>query len=83
MARNALVAVSIALLSLGAATATQAQTHATVVIQSGPPQYHGAAPVLVQYGAPPHRAARPCPQHAVAWPGCPVTGSGAANATCG
>ena len=49
MARKALAAVSIALLSLGAASAAQAQTSATVVIQAGTPVYQQPAPVLVQY----------------------------------
>ena len=54
MARNALAAVSIALLSLGAATVAQAQTSATVVIQSGQPHHYQApAPMVVQYGPPP------------------------------
>lgn len=70
MVRNALAAVSIALMSLGAVTAAQAQTHATVVIQSGQPQqYHGGAPVLVQYGAPPppRREAVPAARRGMAW----------------
>ncbi len=70
MARNALAAVvSIALLSLGAATSAQAQTSATVVIQSGQPQYHGAAPVRVQYGPPPppRHEAVPRPRRGQAW----------------
>ena len=46
MARKALAAVSIALLSLGAASAAQAQTSATVVIQAGTPVYQQPAPVL-------------------------------------
>ena len=52
MARKALAAVSIALLSLGAASAAQAQTSATVVIQAGTPVYQQPAPVRVQYQAP-------------------------------
>lgn len=69
MTRNALAAVSIALLSLGAATVAQAQTSATVVIQSGQPQYHTGAPVLVQYGPPPAPRYEPVPQprRGMAW----------------
>ena len=70
MARNALAAVvSIALLSLGAATSAQAQTSATVVIQSGQPQYHGTAPVRVQYGPPPppRYEATPRPRRGQVW----------------
>jgi hypothetical protein len=69
MARNALAAVSIALLSLGAATVAQAQTSATVVIQSGSPHY-GPAPVQVQYHRappPPRHEAVPRPRRGMAW----------------
>ena len=70
MARNALAAVSIALLSLGAATVAQAQTSATVVIQSGQPHHYQApAPMVVQYGPPPpprHEVA-PRPRHNMVW----------------
>ncbi len=70
MARNALAAVSIALLSLGAATVAQAQTSATVVIQSGSPQrFQHPAPALVQYQAPPppRHEARPRHRRGMAW----------------
>lgn len=72
MARNALAAVSIALLaSLGAAGVAQAQTSATVVIQSGQPQYqyHTPAPVRVQYGPPPppRYEAAPPPRRGMVW----------------
>jgi len=77
MARsNALAAVSIALLSLGAATVAQAQNSATVFFESGQHQYHSrapvvvqGAPVLVQYGPPPpprHEVA-PHPRRGMAW----------------
>lgn len=84
MARNALAAVSIALLTLGAATAAHAQhTSATVVIGTDAPRYHGPAPVVVQYQAPPPPATKPRPTHAGAWSGCLATGSGAATAMSG
>lgn len=69
MARNAIAAISIALLSLGTAMTAQAQTRATVVIQSGQPQYQGNAPLVVQYGAPPppRREAIPHQQRGKAW----------------
>ena len=69
MTRNALAAVSIALLSLGAASAAQAQTSATVVIQSGHPQYQPAAPMVVQYGPPPppRHEVVPHPRRGMAW----------------
>ena len=73
MARNALAAVSIALLSLGAAAVAQAQTSATVVIQAGTPQYQQhyqhPAPIRTQYHAPPpprHEAA-PRARRGMAW----------------
>lgn len=69
MARNALAAASIALLSLSALTAAHAQVGATVIIQSGSPQYQRPAPALVQYQAPPpprHEAA-PRPRRGMAW----------------
>ena len=53
MARFALAAASIALLSLSALTAAHAQVGATIVIQSGSPHYQRPAPALVQYQAPP------------------------------
>lgn len=59
MARIALAAASIALLSLSALTA-HAQVGATIVIQSGSPHYQRPAPVLVQYQAPP-------PPRGMAW----------------
>lgn len=71
MARNAIAAVSIALLSLGAATVAQAQNvRATVVIGTGAPHYHqGPAPVVVQYQAPPppRYEAMPRPRRGMAW----------------
>lgn len=69
MARNALAAVSIALLSLGAAAVAQAQTSATVVIQAGTPHYQHPAPIRTQYHAPPpprHEAA-PRARRGMAW----------------
>lgn len=84
MARNALAAVSIALLSLGAATAAQAQINGTVVIQSGQPQqYYPATPMVVQYGPRPHPATKSFLHHAAAWSGSQATGNGAATATFG
>ena len=84
MARNALAAVSIALLTLAAATAAHAQhTSATVVIGADAPRYHGPAPVVVQYQAPHHPAMKPFPTRAGAWSGCPATGSGVATAMSG
>ena len=83
MARKALAAVSIALLSLGAASAAQAQTSATVVIQTGTPFYQQPAPVRVQYQAPPPPRYEVAPPPAAAWRGCPVTGNGVATAMCG
>ncbi|MBY0411692.1 MAG: hypothetical protein K2Q97_16590 [Burkholderiaceae bacterium] len=56
MSHKTIAAISIALLSLGAALSAQAQTRATVVIQSGQPYYQGNqgnAPLVVQYGVPP------------------------------
>ena len=47
MARIALAAASIALLSLSALTAAHAQVGATIVIQSGSPHYQRPAPALV------------------------------------
>ncbi|WP_298214816.1 YXWGXW repeat-containing protein [Acidovorax sp.] len=71
MARNAIAAVSIALLSLGAATAAHAQNvRATVVIGAGAPHYYqGPAPVGVQYQAPPppRYEAMPRPRRGMAW----------------
>ncbi|MFN4118644.1 YXWGXW repeat-containing protein [Acidovorax sp.] len=71
MARNALAAVSIALLSsLGAAGVAQAQTSATVVIQTGAPQYRTPAPVQVQYHRappPPRYEAAPHPRRGMVW----------------
>ena len=71
MHRNAIAAVSVALLSaLGTATVAQAQTSATVVIQSGPPpQYRPAAPVVVQYGPPPppRHEVMPHPRRGMVW----------------
>ncbi|MFY3386780.1 YXWGXW repeat-containing protein [Paracidovorax sp. MALMAid1276] len=71
MARNALAAVSIALLSLGAATVAQAQTSATVVIQAGGPHYRAPAPVHeVQYHRappPPRHEAVPHPRRGMVW----------------
>ena len=70
MARNAFIAaLSVALLSLGAATAAQAQTRATVVVQHGPQPYYGAAPAPVQYGAPPpaRYEATPRPRRGQVW----------------
>ena len=69
MARNALAAVSIALLSLGGAAVAHAQTSATVVIQSGQPQYHTAAPMVVQYGPPPppRYEVVPAPRRGMVW----------------
>lgn len=69
MARKALAAVSIALLSLGAASAAQAQTSATVVIQAGTPIYQQPAPVLVQYQAPPppRYEVAPHPRRGMVW----------------
>ena len=46
MARHALVAVSIALASLGTAAVAQAQTSATIVVQAGSPQQIGRASCL-------------------------------------
>ncbi|MBU0746279.1 MAG: YXWGXW repeat-containing protein [Gammaproteobacteria bacterium] len=64
MARNALAAVSIALLSLGAATVAQAQTSATVVIQAGSPHhYQHPAPIRAQYHAPPPPRHEATPRH--------------------
>lgn len=69
MARNALAAVSFALLSLGAATVAQAQTSATVVIQSGSPHYQHSTPMRVQYQAPPppRYEAMPRARRGMAW----------------
>ena len=70
MARNALAAVSIALLTLAAATAAHAQhTSATVVIGADAPRYHGPAPVVVQYQAPPppRYEAVPHPRRSMVW----------------
>ena len=70
MARNALAAVSIALLTLAAATAAHAQhTSATVVIGADAPHYHGPAPVVVQYQAlpPPRHEAVPHPRRGMVW----------------
>lgn len=69
MARHAIAAFSITLLSLGTATVAQAQTHTTVTIQSGQLQYRGNAPLVVQYGAPPppRHEAVPRPQRGKAW----------------
>ena len=70
MARNALAAVSIALLTLAAATAAHAQhTSATVVIGTDAPRYHGPAPVVVQYQAPPppRHEAMPHPRRGMVW----------------
>ena len=69
MARNAIAAVSIALLSLGAAGVAQAQTSATVVIQSGQARhYQTPAPVVVQHAPPPARyEAVPRPRRNMVW----------------
>lgn len=73
MARNALAAVSIALLSLGAAAVAQAQTSATVVIQAGTPHYQQhyqhPAPIRTQYHAPPppRYEAAPRARRGMAW----------------
>ncbi len=71
MARNAIAAVSIALLSLGAAGVAQAQTSATVVIQSGQARhYQTPAPVVVQHAPPPARyeaVPRPRPRRNMVW----------------
>ena len=49
-----IAAVSMALLSLSAATAAHAQVHATVVIEAdAPPRYPAPAAIAVQYTAPP------------------------------
>jgi hypothetical protein len=53
MARIALAAASIALLSLSALTAAHAQVGATVVIQSGSSHIQHPPPAPVQYQAPP------------------------------
>ena len=69
MARNAIAALSIALLSLGAAGVAQAQTSATVVIQSGQARhYQTPAPVVVQHAPPPARyEAVPRPRRNMVW----------------
>ena len=68
MARTALAAASIALLSLFALAPTaQAATSATIVIQTAPP--------------PVHYEATPVP--GAAWSGCRATGNGAMTATAG
>ena len=54
MARTALAAASIALLSLGSLGLTYASpTSALMVIQSGAPHYQQPGPVRIQYQAPP------------------------------
>ena len=63
MARIALAAASIALLSLSALTAAHAQVGATIVIQSGSPHYQRPAPALVQYQAPPPPRYEAVPRH--------------------
>lgn len=70
MAHNTFATViSAALLSMGAATVAQAQTNATVVIQSGHPPVYGAVPVQVQYGPPPppRREVVPPPRRGQVW----------------
>ena len=69
MARIALAAASIALLSLSALTAAHAQVGATIVIQSGSPHYQRPAPALVQYQAPPPPRYEAVPRHrrGMAW----------------
>ena len=69
MIRNTFAAVSFALLSLSAVTAAQAQTRATVVIQSGQHQHSGGPPGRVQSGAPPphRREAVPAARRGMAW----------------
>jgi hypothetical protein len=69
MARNALAAVSIALLSLAAAAAAHAQHGTTIVIQASPPQFRHVTPVPVQYRAPPppRYEATPHPRRGMAW----------------
>ena len=71
MARKALAAVSIALLSLGAAAVAQAQTSATVVIQSGSPHYQlpapGWGPHQYQAPPPPRHEAAPRARRGMAW----------------
>jgi len=69
MARNAIAAISIALLSLGASVA-QAQTHATIVVQAGTPPYRHTAPVQWQYHPappPPRHEAAPRPRRGMVW----------------
>ncbi len=69
MARNAIAAISIALLSLGANVA-QAQTHATIVVQAGTPPYRHTAPVQWQYHPappPPRHEAAPRPRRGMVW----------------
>ena len=83
MARFALAAASIALLSLSALTAAHAQVGATIVIQSGAPTT--SAPPRRWCNTRPHRprATKQCPATGAAWHGCPATGNGAATAMCG
>ena len=70
MVRNAVTALSIALLSLGAASVAQAQTSATITIHAGtPPRYQQPAPVQWQHRAPPppRYEAAPRPRRGQVW----------------